>query len=247
MFRFTVKVFSGGELPKEAAKADEVGERVLAPEAPEEERDSFAVFQKVEGSKTQYDPSFEEKGKSACTCICLKAAEILLEASPDQVNAGLIDDILVKGVADYNRFKVGKVVEHTSVEDYELNTFELKRLEFRDVDNPFSAEGNPYAGTLDSFAKMMKKASDSKDLPKPVALVMTKSNMTITIVIRPDGKYWLFDPHGTNGKGAYIESCNTDELIKKIKEIFPKTSYPGMTEDENLEFNSFEAYAVRRS
>nr|8ADB_A Chain A, Wc-VDT1 [Waddlia chondrophila] len=213
---------------------------------PEEEQDSLAAFSRIEANITQYDPLLDNAGKSACTCICLKAAEMLLEASPDQVNAGLIDDILVEGVADYNRFKVGGVVEHTSVENYELNTFELKRLEFRDVDNPFSAEGNPYAGTLDSFAKMMEKASDSKDLPKPVALVMTKSNMTITIVIRPDGKYWLFDPHGTNGKGAYIESCNTDELIKKIKEIFPKTSYPGMTEDENLGFNSFEAYAVRR-
>lgn len=237
-FRFTVKIFSGENITPEAARVEELREDLFPPVRTEEKSQSLPTeaLKKVEGNKSQYDPSFDGRGTSACTCICLEAAARLLPLkSLRQINPQMIDTILKKGVNAYQRFSS---VDHTSVDNYDLSNFELRRLVFRDG---VSLKDDPYSGMVSSLGDMLKKAE--RDLPKLAALVLTKTPESVLIMIKPSGEFWLFDSHSRNGSHAYVEKFeNAGKLTERLDEMFP--FFDTGDHGQNFILNSFNAYAV---
>lgn len=261
-FRYSVSVFSDDELPASAKNVDQIREAHLFTKDdsetqtdPESEGQSGPIevdtsrgntidveVRQIEGSKTQYDPEFNGQGTSACTGISLSAAASLLPITAfNDIQSLTIDEALGEGVKMYQAQASGAAVAHSSFESYDLSAIGLTRLKFHD---DFSTEDDPYSGTVDQFGEMIDRAVGS--LQMPFALVITKSPISILVVIRSPDEFWLFDSHGKDGGKAYVDRfTSADQLVGGLVQLFPYFDCGNL--GQNLLYNSFNAYTVRLS
>lgn len=236
-FRYLVKKLETENLPRDVANANKVGTKTLGTPA----RQTARTETHVQGSRTQYDPKYNGKGRSACTYICVEAAEKLMRLSTLEELPEYIDRILDQGVKDYEE-RNDSTTEHASIE--EIN-FEKKGVERVDFHDPFSLEWDPYSGLVNNFAPLIKDAASQIQFPH--ALVITKAPETIVVVCHAPNQFWLFDSHGKNGGHAYVEQYDSQEAMSKaLMEKFPYflPENPQEAELIDLTYNAYNAYAL---
>ena len=212
-----------------------------------------------------------DNGRSACTCIALKAAgEILTQLTPspissnsssapapsvaftDIVTPDLLKMSILGGVEIYNNMKlIDASVEHKSAEEVlTLGAFPLLRQEGPVMQGMLSNDANAGLG-LNSLV------SASQDETKWTCVVITKPPETVLVVLSPSTAatpiFALVDSHprpqqfGAEQGYARIHSTLSG-LILSLNTIFPCTDLgPDIPELIAAMYNQFDLYRFRRS
>lgn len=210
-------------------------------------------------------------GKSACTCIALSGAALVLkelekkvwnpDATEEIFNAELIYNTVALGVQMYeNSPKSANMVEHMSVEEVLHNLPQYS--------SDLQLIGGVRQGILSNDNKSMGiksilhacNSGPTINNSKWMAVVMTKTPETIVIFLPPtstDGiknenapkKFVLLDSHprpqfSTIPGGSYAMICNSlESLTDVLEKLFPVTDLgEDVGEIMAMMYNSFDMY-----
>lgn len=209
-FRWIVTKLTPTELTDEAKSTHSIGKAILTPNS-----------NLTQGSKTQFDPSYSGKGRSACTYISLYAAKALLNVDDFlTIKSEDIDEIVDDGVAAFTGHD-----SHTSPDQVDISTFDIKFESF-------------HFGLSNNFKEFINDVSEK---PFPLAFVITKAPETIAVICRAPNDYWLFDSHGKTDTNAYVQRFESKELLCTV--LSTKFSYMDLDDDaQNAAYNSFNAF-----
>lgn len=239
-FRYSVQVLSPQDYSEEITSLDRVAKSHLFDQR-EGELDSVQPLI-VQGSITQYNEKYRGEGRSACTSIALNAAHQLLEMVQfSDLNPLLIDEILDQGVRLYLS-RDNQTEEHTSVENYNLEEYFLKREIFHEI---FSTEDDPYSRLVNSFDIMIQDAETALSFP---TAIITKSLETVALICRSINEFWLFDSHGDSEKKAFVQKYTSKkDVASALITKFPylDAEYPDEAFLLDATYNTFNAYAVK--
>ena len=204
------------------------------------------------------------RGRSACTCIALSAADrFLRETTAEGPAAAISEDFLAEalraGTELHGRcLAAGGSVEHLSAEEVLASPASLEGLvslsKVGDVrQGILSREGNGGALGL-GMRSVLSRCREEADVAGGgwAAAVLTKSPETVLLLLPGalGGEYLLVDSHPrsqlpeTTGKGAYVMAHATElDLAGTLEELFPATDLgPDVPELMAAMYNSFDAY-----
>lgn len=199
-------------------------------------------------AKSQYSV---ENGRSACTCIALMGAALLLLSGETSVSSELLENMIDMGVAAYQQLPVsGTNVEHLSAEE----VLQSKAIEeFRLL---VLMEGGVRQGVLSGQANHpLGLGAILQECLSPdtwVAALITKPPETVVVLLPPrsqaSGEYILLDSHPRPGlsHGSYARiHASLEDLVQSLQAIYPVTELGNdIPEMMAMMYNSFDVYPL---
>lgn len=203
-------------------------------------------------------------GRSACSCIALCAASILLthfeKCSLDEegirniVTADNMSHIIMEGVQVYESIiglsQAG--IEHMSPEEVLQKKPDILYNNVKMVGTVQSAILSSSSFSFSSFLQLSNFGSDSALHLRYSAIVLVKPPETIVVFIPPHSRgetpklpFILVDSHPRPPlcEGSYAKFFRTlDSLSDSLTDIFPKLDLGPQDEMMNVMYNSIDAY-----
>ena len=215
----------------------------------------------VTGSISQYSV---EGGRSACTCIALKAAENFLKLQKQRgdgnnsntvVNADFLRDMILQGCRRYKDLPVNRTngAEHLSAEDA-LATNAFPDLQQIGCIRQGLLTRDPYHEL--GMKQLLADIQSDKDW---TAVLLTKTPETVLVCLPPQSNsiatlnnFVLIDSHPrpsqfSGADAAYSLSFTTlSDLVTALQSIFPVTDLgPDVPELMSTMYNSFDVYSLK--
>ena len=204
-----------------------------------------------------------ENGRSACTCIALKAAEIILDRAKtiQDDNMGsivtdtLLQNAIVQGVEIYNNLKRADstMSEHKSAHEVLLTGGFPCLNQHGDVEQGMLSRSHKNDDPLGLY-NLLKASHDAQEW---TCVLITKPPETVLVVLSPEhnGKsfFILVDSHprpnqfGSQGSYARIHSNLSDLVEDSLERIFPFTDLgPDIPPLMAAMYNQFDLYRFRQ-
>lgn len=199
-----------------------------------------------------------ENGRSACTCIALRAASSFLEnPTVEMLSTDYIYQVMQEGVAIHAELFMlsSSSSEHVSAEEA------LAKDQARQIFGPLRLAGGIRQGLLHKNPKHPKglltllitcrKENKSNGW---MAIVFTKTPESIVLFLPPEGSalpFVLLDSHPRptlDADGAYVQFHNSwESLLHPLLTIFPPMNLgPDVAEWMDMAYNSFDLYPLIR-
>ncbi len=170
----------------------------------------------IEGNSSQYN-IHGDQGKSACTVIAMVAACRLMDVPNfSGITSDVLDSFLDSGIRLFNK---AKIKEHTDMD-------QIARLHL--IPEGYTTFKDSYGGTINptptsdafkNFSTTLDDVINEQNSQFPFAAVITKPPETISIIVKSNKEFWLFDSHGQK---AFVKQYSSKEsFLKAIQERFP--------------------------
>ena len=179
-----------------------------------------------------------EHGRSACTCIALTGAAMLLDqAQNQQISPEFLKTMITQGVVTYEN--LNRAVEHMSAEEV---------LQQQSPNLPLEIMGGVRQGFLSLDEdhplglKVLLRACQSEGAK---VVLITKTPESVVVCLSPI--FCLVDSHPRPYcSNAYAQICQTvEELVGVLRTIFPPTDLgPDVPEMMTMMYNSFDLYPL---
>lgn len=195
-----------------------------------------------------------ENGRSACTCIALTAATMFLK-NPI-INVSFLQDMINKGVENYQTLSSVSNVEHLSAEEVlqkdHGQLFPLRSLD--GIRQGILSNDSQHPLGLGSLLRSIRNEESNEW----ITILMTKTPETVLVCLPPlsaspaAATYWLIDSHPRGHLGvesAYAKPHNNIEsLIQSLERTFPCTDLgPDVPEMMAMMYNSFDLYPLKKN
>jgi hypothetical protein len=205
----------------------------------------------LQASFTQYDPQFSGEGKLACTCINMKACDVLVYAkSFESITQAELDKVIKDGIELWKDTSGKSKTEHLEVTQIGFGRLNLKIPDDYGYSGSLAKKRSGFSTHVD-FSQVIQDSILNHKKKIPYAVIFTKSPETVCVIIRSDKEFWLFDSHGdpTKNREAYLESFSSivdiaDTLHRRFPHVSPSDlgykGIEGLTFD--LQYNGFTTY-----